>query len=118
MRAAFDARSGTTARDRVDHLVDGERQVVAAQHGGAAAPAAGLVPADRLDRMITRPPDRSRLLRHSWVMDTATVEQANSGQAYLAFGCPEPDWDVDEQMVACEPFFATSSTTAWPGRTG
>ena len=38
-------------------------------------------------------------------MDTATVEKANSGQAYLAFGYPEPDWDVDEQMVACEPFF-------------
>ena len=93
-------------RDRyVDHLVDGERQVVAAQHGGAAALAAGLVPADRLDRMIARLTDRTRLLRHSWVMDTATVEKANSGQAYLAFGYPEPDWDVDAQMVACEPFF-------------
>ncbi len=105
VRAAFDA-FWDDGRDRyVDHLVDGERQVVAAQHGGAAALAAGLVPADRLDRMITRLTDRSRLLRHSWVMDTATVEQANSGQAYLAFGYPEPDWDVDEQMVACEPFF-------------
>lgn len=102
---AFDA-FWDDGRDRyVDHLVDGEQQVVAAQHGGAAALAAGLVPADRLDRMIARLTDRSRLLRHSWVMDTATVEKANAGQAYLAFGYPEPDWDVDEQMVACEPFF-------------
>lgn len=105
VRAAFDA-FWDDERDRyADHLVDGTRQAVAAQHGGAAALAAGLVPDDRLDQAIARLTDRSRLLRHSWVMDTATVEQANSGQAHLAFGYPEPDWDVGEQMVACEPFF-------------
>ena len=105
VRAAFDA-FWDDGRDRyVDHLVDGERRTVAAQHGGAAALAAGLVPAERVDRVVARLTDRGRLVRHSWVMDTATVERANSGQAYLAFGYPEPDWDVDEQMVACEPFF-------------
>lgn len=105
VRDAFDA-FWDDERDRyVDHLVDGERQVVAAQHGGAAALAAGLVPDDRLGRVIDRLTDRTRLLRHSWVMDTATVEKANSGQAFLAFGYPEPDWDVDEQVVSCEPFF-------------
>jgi hypothetical protein len=38
-------------------------------------------------------------------MDTATIERGNDGGAYLAFGYPEPDWDVHEQMVECEPFF-------------
>ena len=105
VRGAFDA-FWDDERDRyADHLVDGVRQTVAAQHGGAAALAAGLVPDDRIDRVVARLTDRGRLLRHSWVMDTATVERANSGQAYLAFGYPEPDWDVDGQMVACEPFF-------------
>jgi hypothetical protein len=103
--AAFDAFWDDDRGVYVDHVVDGEQAPVAAQHGGAAALAAGIVPAGRAERVLTRLTDRSRLLRHSWVMDTATIERGNDGGAYLAFGYPEPDWDVHEQMVECEPFF-------------
>lgn len=89
----------------VDHEVDGELRRTAAQHPGAAALAAGLVPADRIERVVARLTDRSRLVQHSFVMDTATVDGANTGHMYLAVGFPEPTWDVEDQMVACEPFF-------------
>ena len=89
----------------VDHVVAGERRPTAAQHPGAAALAAGLVPADRIDRVVASITDRSRLLRHSWVMDPVTVEGGSTGFIYLTTGYPEPEWDVDLQMVAAEPFF-------------
>ena len=89
----------------VDHLVDGVARRVAAQHGGAAALAAGLVPAERAGRVIDRLLDRRRLIRHSWCMDTVTLEGGSAGMAWLAFGYPEPDWDVEEQMVEAQPFF-------------
>jgi alpha-L-rhamnosidase len=89
----------------IDHVVDGERKRPAAQHGGAAALAAGLVPADRLDRVVRRLSDRTRLVRHSWVMDSVTVDGDSSGFVHLVNGYPEPTWDVEEQMVEAEPFF-------------
>lgn len=89
----------------VDHVVDGIAQPVAAQHGGAAALAAGIVPPERVSRVVERLTDRSRLIRHSWVMDPVTVTGGSTGFVHLVTGYPEPDWDVDEQMVAAEPFF-------------
>ena len=89
----------------VDHLVDGVRRPEAAQHGGAAALAAGLVPEDRLTPVIARLTDRSRLVRHSWVMDSVTVDGGSTGFVHLVTGYPEPTWDVSEQMVEAEPFF-------------
>lgn len=89
----------------VDHVVDGVPGRAAAQHGGAAALAAGLVPSARIDRVVDRLVDRGRLIRHSWAMDTVTPEGEGIGYLYLTTGYPEPDWDVDEQMVAAEPFF-------------
>ena len=89
----------------VDHVVDGVPRRAAAQHGGAAALAAGIVPTARVDRVVSGITDRSRLLRHSWVMDTATEAGANSGMIHLVMGYPEPEWDVESQMVAAEPFF-------------
>ena len=89
----------------VDHLVAGVAQRTAAQHGGAAALAAGLVPDERLDRLVDRLLDRTRLVRHSWVMDSVTVEGGSSGFVHLVTGYPEPSWDVEEEMVEAEPFF-------------
>ena len=89
----------------VDCIVDGAQSRAAAQHGGAAALAAGLVPDGRLDRVIARLLDRDRLLRHSFVMDTVAVDSDSSGFIRLVNGYPEPTWDPDEQMVATEPFF-------------
>ena len=89
----------------VDHIVDGTPRRAAAQHGGAAALAAGIVPAGRTDRVVERLTDRSRLVRHSWVMDPVTVDGGSTGFVHLVTGYPEPTWDVEEQMVEAEPFF-------------
>ncbi len=105
VRTAFDVFWDDDRGVYVDHLVDGLQRPVAAQHGGAAALAAGLVPADRLERVVARLTDRSRLIRRSWVMDTVTAEGGSSGFIHMVMGYPEPDWDVAEQMVEAEPFF-------------
>ena len=89
----------------VDCIVEAQPSVAAAQHGGAAALAAGLVPATRIERVIERLLDRSRLLRHSFVMDSVTVGGDSSGFLHLVNGYPPPSWDPHEQMVAAEPFF-------------
>jgi len=89
----------------VDHLVGGVARREAAQHGGAAALAAGIVPEHRVARVIERLTDRSRLVRHSFVMDPVTVTGGSTGYIYMVTGYPEPEWDVEEQMVETEPFF-------------
>lgn len=89
----------------VDHLVDGRPQPVAAQHPGAAALAAGIVPARRVGRVAERLVDRDRLVRHSWAMDPLTADGDGDGFVHLVMGYPEPDWDVEEQMVEAQPFF-------------
>jgi hypothetical protein len=89
----------------VDHVVDGAPRRPAAQHPGAAALAAGIVPSGRRTRVVERLLDRSRLIRHSWVMDTVTVGGDASGFVHLVTGYPEPTWDVERQMVEAEPFF-------------
>jgi alpha-L-rhamnosidase len=103
--AAFDAFWDERRAVYVDHLVDGTAQRPAAQHGGAAALAAGIVPQDRVARVVEGITDRSRLVRHSWVMDPVTVDGDSSGFVHLVTGYPQPDWDADQQMVEAEPFF-------------
>ena len=105
VRQAFDAFYDPERGVYVDHLVDGVQRPEAAQHGGAAALAAGLVPTDRIDRVVARLTDRSRLVRHSWVMDSVTVDGGSTGFVHLVTGYPEPTWDVQHQMVEAEPFF-------------
>ena len=105
VEAAFDAFWDDRRGVYVDHLVDGVPQPVAAQHGGAAALAAGIVPAYRIERVVGGITDRSRLIQHAWYMDTVTVEKQSSGAIYMAVGYPEPDWDTETQMVEAEPFF-------------
>lgn len=105
VRAAFDTFWDDERGVYVDHLVDGVQRPAAAQHGGAAALAAGLVPAERHERVVQRLTDRDRLLRHSWVMDTVTAEGGSTGFIHMVMGYPEPEWDAYEQMVEAEPFF-------------
>jgi alpha-L-rhamnosidase len=103
--SAFDAFWDDRRGVYVDHVVAGVQRPAAAQHGGAAALAAGLVPPARIDRVVERLVDRDRLIRHSWVMDTVTAEGGSSGFIHMVLGYPEPDWDVEEQMVEAQPFF-------------
>jgi alpha-L-rhamnosidase len=105
VRAAFDAFWDEGRGVYVDHIVDGVPQRAAAQHGGAAALAADIVPANRIERVVDRLTDRRRLVRHSFVMDPVTVDGGSTGFVYLVTGYPAPEWDVEEQMVEAEPFF-------------
>jgi len=105
VRDGFDAFYDPARAVYVDHLVEGGQRREAAQHGGAAALAAGLVPADRMDPVVARLTDRSHLIRHSWVMDSVTVEGGSTGFVHLVTGYPEPTWDVEREMVEAEPFF-------------
>lgn len=105
VRAAFDVFWDDERGVYVDHLVDGLQRPAAAQHGGAAALAAGIVPDERQERVVRRLVDRDRLLRHSWVMDTVTAEGGSTGFIHMVMGYPEPEWDAHEQMVEAEPFF-------------
>jgi alpha-L-rhamnosidase len=89
----------------VDHVVDGVARRPMSQHAGAAALAAGLVPADRVGRVLDRILDRSRLLRHSFVMYPSTPDGPDDGHMYVALGYPEPTWDVEEAVIEAEPFF-------------
>ncbi len=103
--ASFDRFWDPSRSVYVDHIVDGEVRRAAAQHPGAAALAAGIVPADRIAAVVDRLVDRDRLIRHSWVMDPLTADGAADGFIHLVNGYPDPDWDVDEQMVEAQPFF-------------
>ena len=103
--AGFDVFYDPDRAVYVDHLVGGIPRPEAAQHGGAAALAAGLVPEDRVASVIDRLTDRSRLVRHSWVMDSVTVDGGSTGFVHLVTGYPEPSWDPIGQMVETEPFF-------------
>jgi hypothetical protein len=105
VRAAFDAFWDDARGVYIDHIDRGEAKRAAAQHPGASALAAGIVPADRVARVVAGITDRSRLIKHAWVMDKVTVDGGGSGYVYMVMGYPEPEWDVETQMVEAEPFF-------------
>lgn len=105
VRLAFEIFWDESRGVYIDHIVKGVRQPQAAQHPGGAALAAGLIPVDRLDRVVARLTDRSRLIRHSWVMDSVTVDGGSTGFVYLTTGYPPPSWDADHLMVEAQPFF-------------
>ena len=103
--ASFDVFWDEARGVYVDHAVQGVARPVAAQHGGAAALAAGIVPAERVDRVVRRLVDRTTLVRHSWVMDPLTVDGGSDGFVHLVMGYPEPTWDLEHEMVEAQPFF-------------
>ena len=105
MKAGFDVFWDEGRGSYVDHVVDGVARRPMSQHAGATALAAGLVPADRVDRVLDRILDRSRLLRHSFVMYPSTPDGPDDGHMYVALGYPEPTWDVEEAVIEAEPFF-------------
>jgi len=97
VRDAFELFWDEARGSYVDHAVDGIAQRPMSQHGGATAVWAGLVPAVRVARVIDTITDASRLVRRTWM--------EMKGPAYLVTGPAEPDWDVEKQIVAAEPFY-------------
>jgi len=97
IRGAFELFWDEGRGSYVDHAVDGVAQRPMSQHAGATAVWAGLVPAERVARVIDTITDASRLVRRTWM--------EMKGPAYLVTGPGEPDWDVEKQIVAAEPFY-------------
>jgi hypothetical protein len=94
----------------VDHAVANEPRRPVSQHSNAAAVAAGLVPRERLARVLDGILDPDRIVHAAWLVPgrKAVVEGAGdmyAGVSYLVIGKPEPWWDVENRIVAAQPFF-------------
>lgn len=97
MREAFELFWDEARGSYVDHAVDGEPRRPMSQHAGATAVWAQLVPEDRIPRVLDTILDRTRLVRSTWAEIT--------GQQYLALGPGDPTWDVENEIVAAQPFY-------------
>jgi hypothetical protein len=96
-RDAFELFWDESRGGYVDHAIDGEPQRPMSQHAGATAVWAQLVPEHRRYRVLDTISDRARLVRPTWLNI--------SGNAYLVAGHGEPDWDVENEIVAAQPFY-------------
>lgn len=67
------------------------------EHASAAAVVGGLVPADRRRAVLRLLTDRSDRVGRSWSFQILPLR--------AAMGPPPPDWDVDREVVAAQPFF-------------
>jgi hypothetical protein len=97
IREAFELFWDEARGSYVDHAVDGEPGRPMSQHAGATAVWAGLVSEARVDRVFEAILDRSRLVRPTWAEIV--------GPHYLATGPGEPNWDVENEIVAAQPFY-------------
>lgn len=97
IREAFELFWDEARGSYVDHAVDGEPQRPMSQHAGATAVWARLVPEARVGRVLSTILDRTRLVRPTWAEIV--------GQQYLALGPGKPDWDVENEIVAAQPFY-------------
>jgi hypothetical protein len=97
LRRAFELFWDESRGSYVDHAVEGVPQRPMSQHAGATALWAGLVPGPRVPRVLATLTDRARLVRRTWIHAT--------GPGYLVTGPGKPDWDVERQIVAAEPFY-------------
>ncbi len=98
-----------TQRGRyADVIENGVRQPMASQHGQAAGIVGGLVPQDRLARLVQVITDEEHLIHATFAAPTGLAEPGSEtelGGAYLATGHPPPWWDTDTQIVRAQPFF-------------
>jgi hypothetical protein len=97
LRRAFELFWDEARGSYVDHAVDGVPQRPLSQHAGATALWAGLVPEPRVARVVAAITDRARLVRRTWVQI--------AGHGTLVSGPGKPDWDVERELVAAEPFY-------------
>jgi hypothetical protein len=91
----------------VDSLVENERRPMASQHTQAAAIVGGLVPPERIARVVDVMTDDAVLV-HAIFDKTDGPAEPNSEipvGAYLSRPLPEPWWDVERQLVRAQPFF-------------
>src|SRR4029450_1276336 len=90
---SWDERRGSY----VDQAGGGVPRRPLSQHAGAIALWAQLVPEARVARVVAAITDTARLVRRTWIQ--------KDGPGYLVRGHGQPDWDVERQMGAAEPFY-------------
>lgn len=88
-----------------DAIVDGLRSSRVSQVVNGAAVAAGLVPADRVDTVVERIADPATLVVRTVMSDPAGDVDTDKW-ARISAGEQIVDWEVDQQIVRAEPFFA------------
>ncbi|GAA1025475.1 alpha-L-rhamnosidase-related protein [Amycolatopsis albidoflavus] len=67
------------------------------EHATAAAAVGGLIPPSRRARALAFLLDRTALVRRAWSFGLMPLR--------AAMGPPAPDWDVEREVVAAQPFF-------------
>ncbi|HEY4266802.1 MAG TPA: family 78 glycoside hydrolase catalytic domain [Galbitalea sp.] len=104
-RAGFEDFWDEARGTYVDHFVDGVKMPAASQAAGATAIVAGLVPSERLSRIIDVITDPSALVVRSWIGGNDggydLQKMADQGR-----GVQTIDWDVDTEIVLAEPFYS------------
>ncbi|HET6825625.1 MAG TPA: family 78 glycoside hydrolase catalytic domain [Amnibacterium sp.] len=103
-RAGFDLFWDEERGTYVDQVVGGEQRLPASQLAGATAIVAGLVPLERVPRVIDWIGDERRQVVRSWVGGAGGYDE----QRILAQlrGVQEIDWDAAAEVVVAEPFAA------------
>ncbi len=108
LRAGFERLWDPERSRYVDMLAPDGRFPAASQHGQAAAIVGGLVPQDRLDRLVEVITDERYLIHATFAAPDGPAEPGSEtelGGAYLAKGHPAPWWNVDRDVVRAQPFF-------------
>jgi alpha-L-rhamnosidase len=104
VRAGFDLFWDEERGTVVDQVVDGERRAPASQLAGATAIVAGLVPAERLPRVVAWIGDERRQVVRSWVGGAGGYDERRILDQLR--GVQEIDWDPAAEVVVAEPFAA------------
>ncbi len=94
----------------VDHVVGHERRLATSQHAQATPIVAGLVPTERLHRLVEVLTDESNLVHATWSRAHGDAREPRPGERgvagpYLLLGAPAPWWDVERQIVRAQPFY-------------
>jgi alpha-L-rhamnosidase len=91
-----------------DSFIDGGRREQASQHVQSAALVGGLVPADRVARLVEVLTDDDALVHATFCRPEGPAlpnSETPVGGLNFAGGWPEPWWDVGTQVVRAQPFF-------------
>jgi len=81
---------------------------MASQHGQAAAIVGGLVPTERMARLVAVLTDEAHLVHAAFSRTDGPSDPGSEtelGGSYLFTGHPEPWWDTDRLVVRAQPFF-------------
>jgi alpha-L-rhamnosidase len=111
LRRAFELFWDPVRELYVDCAVGRERKRPVSQHALATPLAAGLVPADRVERVVNALLDESRHVHATWSRASGDARSPGPGEhgvggPYLLLGPPAPWWDVEHEIVVAQPFFA------------